>query len=83
MGLIAALVVGILVGGIAMLFTPGREPGRLQFSALLGIAGSLVAFLMGRAAGWYGPSSAPPGIIASVLGALLVLASYRSVRGTA
>jgi uncharacterized membrane protein YeaQ/YmgE (transglycosylase-associated protein family) len=83
MGIIVALVIGLLVGALAKLLMPGRDPGGLLITALLGVAGSLVAFLLGRAAGWYGPNSEGPGIIASVIGALVVLASYRAVRGQA
>lgn len=81
MGIIIALIIGLITGAIAKLLMPGRDPGGLLITALLGVAGSLVAFLVGRAAGWYGAGSDGPGIIASVIGALIVLAVYRSVRG--
>jgi uncharacterized membrane protein YeaQ/YmgE (transglycosylase-associated protein family) len=83
MGIIVALVIGLIIGAIAKLIMPGKDPGGLLITALLGVAGSMVAFLVGRAAGWYGAGSEGPGIIASVLGALIVLAVYRSVRGRA
>jgi uncharacterized membrane protein YeaQ/YmgE (transglycosylase-associated protein family) len=84
MGLLAALVIGLAVGVIATLFVDGGRDrdlrGTLKTTALLGVGGALVAFLLGQAAGWYGASSGGPGINASVLGALVVLATYRSVR---
>jgi uncharacterized membrane protein YeaQ/YmgE (transglycosylase-associated protein family) len=83
MGIIVALVIGLLTGGLAKLIMPGKDPGGLLITSLLGVAGSLVAFLLGRAVGWYGPDSEGPGIIASVIGALVVLAVYRTVRGRA
>ena len=82
MGIIVALIVGLLVGAIAKVIMPGRDPGGLLLTALLGVAGSVVAFLIGRSIGWYGDAGAP-GIVASVLGALMVLAGYRAVLGRA
>jgi uncharacterized membrane protein YeaQ/YmgE (transglycosylase-associated protein family) len=81
MGVIAALVIGLLIGAIAKLLMPGRDPGGLLITSLLGVAGSIVAYLLGRAVGWYGGDGESPGIIASVIGALVVLATYRAVRG--
>jgi len=40
-----------------------------------------VAFLIGRAVGWYGPNSQGPGVIASIIGAVIVLAGYRAMTG--
>jgi uncharacterized membrane protein YeaQ/YmgE (transglycosylase-associated protein family) len=80
MGIIVALIVGLLVGGIAKVLIPSRAPGGLQTTVLLGMGGALFAFLIGRIVGWYGAASAGPGVIASVLGALFVLAGYRWVR---
>jgi uncharacterized membrane protein YeaQ/YmgE (transglycosylase-associated protein family) len=82
MGIIMALVIGLIVGALAKLIMPGRDPGGFIVTALLGVAGSLVAFLIGRAVGWYGAGSDGPGIIASIIGACIVLAGYRAmVRG--
>ena len=82
MGIIVALVIGLIVGALAKLIMPGRDPGGIVVTALLGVAGSVVAYLIGRAVGWYGPSSEGPGWIASIIGALVVLAGYRAmVRG--
>jgi uncharacterized membrane protein YeaQ/YmgE (transglycosylase-associated protein family) len=83
MGVIVALIVGLLVGAIAKVIMPGRDPGGLLITALLGVAGSVVAFLVGSAVGWYGPGGDAPGVIASVLGALVVLAGYRAIVGRA
>jgi uncharacterized membrane protein YeaQ/YmgE (transglycosylase-associated protein family) len=80
MGIIVALFVGLVVGAIARVLIPDRDRSGIAITAGLGVAGALVAFLVGRAAGWYGPGSEGPGINASVLGALVVLAIYRSVR---
>lgn len=79
MGLIVSLIVGLVVGAIAKLLMPGRDPGGIFITALLGVAGSMLATAIGRAAGWYAASNEGAGIIASVIGAVIVLAGYRAV----
>lgn len=78
MDLILMLLVGLIVGAIAKLLMPGRDPGGALLTILLGIAGSFVAGMLGHAMGWYGVNEGA-GIIASVIGAILVLAIYRAV----
>ena len=81
MGFIATLIVGLIVGALAKLFMPGRDPGGIIITMLLGIAGSFVAGFLGRALGMYRNPSSGPGIIASILGAMLLLFIYRLVIG--
>jgi uncharacterized membrane protein YeaQ/YmgE (transglycosylase-associated protein family) len=78
MGLLWALLVGLVIGAIAKLLMPGRDGGGIIVTSLLGIGGSLVAFLIGRAFGMYGARDDAPGILASVIGAVLVLFVYRA-----
>ena len=74
------IVVGLIVGALAKLIMPGRDPGGFIVTMLLGIGGSLVAGLLGRAVGWYQPGE-PAGFIASVVGAIVILAIYRLIIG--
>lgn len=74
--MIAAIVSGLIVGAIAKMLMPGKDPGGWIITILLGIAGAFVASLIGEAAGIYRPEE-PAGWIASVLGAILILAIYR------
>jgi uncharacterized membrane protein YeaQ/YmgE (transglycosylase-associated protein family) len=74
------LIVGLVVGAIAKLFMPGRDPGGIIVTMLIGVAGALVAGFLGRAVGWYSEGQ-PAGFIASILGAILLLAIYRAVIG--
>jgi uncharacterized membrane protein YeaQ/YmgE (transglycosylase-associated protein family) len=74
------IVVGLIVGAIAKLLMPGRDPGGFIITILLGIGGSLLAGFLGRALGWYGEGE-PVGFIASVIGAVLLLAIYRLIIG--
>jgi uncharacterized membrane protein YeaQ/YmgE (transglycosylase-associated protein family) len=75
------LVIGLVIGAVAKLVMPGRDPGGFIVTILLGIAGSMVAGFLGRALGLYGEGQ-PAGFIASVLGAMLLLFLYRRFRGT-
>ena len=70
------LFVGLIVGAFARLLMPGRGPSGLLVTSLLGVLGSVVAHLIGVAGGWY-QQSEPAGLVASVLGAMLVLWVYR------
>lgn len=81
MHLLATLVIGIIVGALAKLFMPGKDPGGIIVTMLLGIAGSFVAGFLGRAVGWYRDPSSGPGIIASIIGAMLLLLIYRLIVG--
>jgi uncharacterized membrane protein YeaQ/YmgE (transglycosylase-associated protein family) len=73
---IATLVIGLIVGAIAKLLMPGKDPGGCIITILLGIAGAFVAAYLGQAIGWYQPGQ-PAGFIASVVGAMLLLLLYR------
>jgi uncharacterized membrane protein YeaQ/YmgE (transglycosylase-associated protein family) len=70
------LLIGLLVGVVAKFLMPGRDPGGMLVTMALGIAGALVAGLIGRGLGWY-DSGEPAGFIASVVGAILLLIVYR------
>lgn len=79
MAILWALIIGLVVGAVAKLFMPGRDPGGIVITMLLGVAGSLVAGFLGRAAGWYRSPTQGPGIIASIIGAMILLFIYRVV----
>jgi uncharacterized membrane protein YeaQ/YmgE (transglycosylase-associated protein family) len=81
MHIIWSLLVGLVVGAIAKLLMPGKDPGGIIITMLLGVAGSVLAGFLGRALGMYHAGDAGPGIIASIVGAVLLLAIYRAVRG--
>jgi uncharacterized membrane protein YeaQ/YmgE (transglycosylase-associated protein family) len=74
--LIWMLIVGLIVGALAKLIMPGRDPGGIFVTMMLGVAGALIGRLLGRAFGMYAPGQ-HPGIIMSILGAILLLAIYR------
>jgi uncharacterized membrane protein YeaQ/YmgE (transglycosylase-associated protein family) len=70
------LLIGLVIGAIAKLLMPGKDPGGCIVTMLLGIAGALVASYLGQAIGWYRPGQ-PAGFIGSVVGAILLLLLYR------
>lgn len=73
-----ALVIGLIVGAVAKFLMPGNDPGGFIVTILLGIAGSFVANWIGATMGFY-TQGEPAGIIASILGAMLLLFVYRLV----
>jgi uncharacterized membrane protein YeaQ/YmgE (transglycosylase-associated protein family) len=77
MHILWTLIVGLVVGALAKLIMPGRDPGGIIVTMLLGIGGAFVARLLGHAAGLYRTDDAGPGIIASILGAIALLILYR------
>jgi uncharacterized membrane protein YeaQ/YmgE (transglycosylase-associated protein family) len=69
-------IIGLVAGAIAKLLMPGKDPGGLIVTMLIGIAGSIVAGYLGRAIGWYQEGQGA-GLIMSVVGAIILLAVYR------
>jgi uncharacterized membrane protein YeaQ/YmgE (transglycosylase-associated protein family) len=72
------LIIGLVVGAIAKLLMPGRDPGGCIVTILLGIAGALVATYLGQAVGWYRPGQTA-GFIGALVGAMLLLLLYRLI----
>ena len=70
------LIIGLVVGAVAKLLMPGKDPGGFIVTILIGIVGALVAGFLGRSLGWYSEGE-PAGFIASVVGAILLLIIYR------
>jgi uncharacterized membrane protein YeaQ/YmgE (transglycosylase-associated protein family) len=82
MGIIGWIVVGLIVGAIAKLIMPGRDPGGMIITIGLGIAGAIVGGVIGRALGFYDPGQ-PAGWIMSIVGAIVLLILYRATFGRA
>lgn len=73
------VLIGLIVGAVAKLIMPGKDPGGLIVTILLGIGGAVVGTWIGRSVGWYQEGQSA-GFIVSVLGALLLLAVYHLIR---
>ena len=76
LGILGWIVFGLIVGALAKLVMPGRDPGGIVVTMLLGIAGAVIAGFLGRALGWYGAGE-PAGFVMATLGAVLLLFLYR------
>jgi uncharacterized membrane protein YeaQ/YmgE (transglycosylase-associated protein family) len=74
------LIIGLIVGAVAKLLMPGKDPGGIWITMALGIAGSIVATYLGQLMGWYREGQTA-GFIMSVVGAIVLLVVYRLVRG--
>jgi uncharacterized membrane protein YeaQ/YmgE (transglycosylase-associated protein family) len=74
------LIVGLVIGAIAKFIMPGKDPGGIIVTMLIGIVGALIAGFLGRAVGWYHEGE-PAGFIASIIGAILLLIVYRLTVG--
>jgi len=79
-GVIGWIIFGLIVGAIAKLLMPGRDPGGIIITMALGIAGALLGGFLGRALGWY-QENEPAGFLMSLVGAVLLLFIYRMVVG--
>ena len=76
MGILSWILFGLVIGIIAKLLMPGRDPGGFIITILLGIAGALLGGFVGRTMGFYGESEGA-GWLMSILGAIILLALYR------
>lgn len=77
--MLATILIGLVVGALAKLLMPGKDPGGIIITILLGIAGALVAHFLGALIGLY-QQGEKAGFIASLFGALVILWLYRRVR---
>ena len=72
-------IIGLVVGALAKLIMPGKDPGGFIITMLLGIAGSFLGTFLGRAVGLYREGEAA-GFIMSLVGALVLLGIYHFFR---
>jgi uncharacterized membrane protein YeaQ/YmgE (transglycosylase-associated protein family) len=80
MGVLAWIVSGLIIGAIAKLIMPGRDPGGFIITILIGIVGAVIGGAIGRSIGLYGPNQSA-GWLMSILGAVILLVLYRFIVG--
>ncbi|MFM7028609.1 MAG: GlsB/YeaQ/YmgE family stress response membrane protein [Chakrabartia sp.] len=76
-GWLMTIVLGGLAGAVGKWLMPGKDPGGLVVTVLLGIAGALLMTFLGQVTGWYKPQQGA-GLVAAIIGALLLLMVYRA-----
>ncbi len=72
------LLVGLVVGAVAKFIMPGKDPGGIIVTMIIGVLGAVIAGWLGLRAGWYAEGE-PTGFIASVFGAIILLFIYRLI----
>jgi uncharacterized membrane protein YeaQ/YmgE (transglycosylase-associated protein family) len=80
MSIIVWIIFGLIVGAVAKFIMPGRDPGGIIVTIILGIVGALLGGWIGQALGLYAPGE-PAGFIMAVVGAIIVLLLYRLLIG--
>lgn len=78
MSFIVAITTGLIIGAIAKFIMPGRDPGGVIVTCLLGIFGALIATWLGQQLEWYGPDEEPV-FIGEIVGAIILLVIYRMI----
>ena len=74
------LVFGLLVGALARLIVPGKEPGGWVVSMAIGVAGAFAGGMLGRVLGFYREGESA-GFIMSLLGAIVLVVAYQAIAG--
>lgn len=80
MSLLWTALIGLIAGALAKAIMPGRDPGGIIITMLLGVAGAMLGTFLGRAVGWYQPGQGA-GLIAAIVGAVVILFLYRAMKG--
>ena len=80
MGILGWIVFGLVAGAIAKLLMPGKDPGGIIVTMLLGIVGAVLGGFVGQSMGLYGPGESA-GMLMSIIGAIVVLVLYRMIVG--
>ncbi|MFD6181784.1 GlsB/YeaQ/YmgE family stress response membrane protein [Streptomyces goshikiensis] len=85
MGIIAWILIGLLAGFIAKMLMPGKDPGGIIITMLIGIAGGLLGGWLGKVIfgvdsidGFFDLST----WIAAIIGSVILLVIYRLVTGS-
>lgn len=80
MGILWSIIIGGIAGAIAKLLMPGKDPGGIIVTIVIGIVGALIATFLGRAVGWYDEGESA-GLIGAIVGSIVLLLIYRAIVG--
>lgn len=75
MSVLGWILFGFVVGLLARVIMPGRDPLGLVVTTVLGILGALLAGWLGQALGWYAPDEVG-GFVSAIIGSIVVLGIY-------
>lgn len=78
LSLLWAAIIGLIAGAIAKFIMPGRDPGGIFVTMLIGVAGALLMSFIGRQLGWYQDGEGA-GFIMAIIGSIILLALYRLI----
>ena len=78
-GIIGWLLIGLVAGALGKLIMPGRDPGGIIVTILIGIAGALLAFYLAPLLGVDVTRSGWRAYAAATVGSAILLALYRMV----
>jgi uncharacterized membrane protein YeaQ/YmgE (transglycosylase-associated protein family) len=82
MGILSWIVLGLLAGVLAKFILPGRDPGGLIITILLGIGGAFVGGWLGTRLGIASfDGFTGKGVLVATAGAIVILLLYRLVKG--
>ena len=81
MGVLGWILFGLIVGVLAKLIMPGRDPGGIIITVLLGISGALLGGWLGQVIGLYDSPEEGAGFIMALLGSIVILGIYRAIVG--
>jgi uncharacterized membrane protein YeaQ/YmgE (transglycosylase-associated protein family) len=73
------ILIGLIIGALAKLIMPGKDPGGFIVTILIGIGGSIIGTWVGRALGWYQEGQSA-GFLMSLIGAIILLGIYHLLR---
>ena len=73
------ILIGLVIGALAKLIMPGKDPGGMIVTILIGIGGSVIGTWIGHAVGWYQEGQSA-GFLMSLIGAILLLGIYHMIR---
>ncbi len=81
MGILSWIILGLIAGALAKLAMPGKDPGGIIVTILIGIGGAFVGGFLGSLIGREGVSEfSIASIITAVIGAIVLLFIYRQLR---
>jgi uncharacterized membrane protein YeaQ/YmgE (transglycosylase-associated protein family) len=78
-GILGWLLIGLVAGALGKLVMPGRDPGGIIVTILVGIAGALLAFYLTPLLGVEVRDSTWQAYAAATVGAVILLALYRTI----